>query len=109
MNTKTAAIISLVGIFILLIGIFVAHSDLFEKRQILDITWDETDPGANDGYLVYVTVYYDRTDRSLSFERVYDVGKATKTSTEVPQTSDMVDTAVVNVCFQVAGYNSSGE
>jgi hypothetical protein len=95
---------------LLLIVIFIIIPVLAcseQPTQIIDLDWQPVE-GA-DGYRLYVTTYYDRQDRSLSTEKSYDAGNVTAASIEVPQTSDMTDTAVVNVCIEIVSYNQYDE
>ena len=99
-NIRELAVILLVAIFILTIAIYVTHSE--DNMEIIDIAWNRVD-GA-DGYIVFVTTYYDRSDRSLSTTKRNEFKDVDTAAIPVRKTSDQIDTAVVNVCFQIASF-----
>ena len=99
-NMRVLAVILLVVIFIFTIAIYVACSE--DNMEIIDIAWNRVD-GA-DGYIVFVTTYYDRSDRSLSTTKKHEFEDVDTAAIPVRKTSDQIDTAVVNVCFQIASF-----
>jgi hypothetical protein len=105
-NIRILSIVSLIVIITSLIGVYIAYGEQSDpQKEHLTFLWDPVD--GMTGYKVFVITYYDRKDRSLATERIYDVGNVTSVRLPVYRTSDQVDTAVINVCFAVMGYNDS--